>query len=303
MKLSILTATYNRGYLLGNLYKSIVDNLYNKLDVEWIIMDDGSTDNTKEIVEKFKNAEHLEIRYFKQENQGKMQAINNLIKYVTGELVMDCDSDDYFVKNAFKQIYDKKDILLKDNNLYGLIFLKNESHNKLSGNRFDNENNVTTMFDMYFKDGILGEKIIVFKTDIRKKYNHELVDGEKFITEARMYHKMDDNYGVKCFNIVIVEGKYLESGYTSNINQTFIKYPNGYFCYFREILEKDMKKAKLNKRLYAVKHYILFSYIAKKRIILKDINSLINRVLIVMLYIPGIYKSKKFVKEICHGKY
>lgn len=126
MKLSILTATYNRANYLTKLYKSIVDNLCDNVEIEWLIMDDGSDDNTEEVVKRFLNTENLEIKFYKQENQGKMQALNNLINYVTGELLMDCDSDDYFVENAFKEIYNKKDVLLNDPKLYGLIFLKNE---------------------------------------------------------------------------------------------------------------------------------------------------------------------------------
>lgn len=302
MKLSILTATYNRANYLQNLYESIVNNLINEMSIEWLIMDDGSSDNTSELVEKLikfaqnsYSTEQLEIKYYKQENQGKMRAINNLIAYVTGELVMDCDSDDCFVNNAFQRIYEKKDILLSDDSLYGLIFLKNETSDKLSGNRFEKENENTTMFDMYFKNGIIGEKIIVFKTSIRVKYKHELVDNEKFVTEARMYHKMDEDYKVKCFNEVLVQGEYLETGYTNNIIEAFKKSPKGYFEYFKEILEKNMKGVKWSKRLYALKHFILFKELCGYKKI--KINNLSNQILYYILLVPGKIKTKFTIKD------
>ena len=302
MKLSILTATYNRANYLQKLYESIVDNLIDEMDIEWLIMNDGSSDNTNEVIEaiELKNNElypsnHFEIKFFTQQNQGKMSAINNLMQYVTGELVMDCDSDDAFVNNAFRKIYEKKDILLSDRSLYGLIFLKNESSNKLSGNKFEKENEKTTMFDMYFKQGITGEKIIVFNTDIRKKYKHELIDDEKFITEARMYHKMDENYKVKCFNEVLVQGEYLDTGYTHNIIETFKKSPKGYFEYFKEILQKNMTNVKWSKRLYALKHLILFKELCGyKRV---RINNLSNQILYYILLIPGKIKTKITIKD------
>lgn len=183
MKLSILTATYNRANYLNKLFESILDNVIDELDIEWLIMDDGSIDNTSDIIENIKEkaynsieTNHFEIKAFKQENQGKMRAINNLIEYVTGELVMTCDSDDYFVTDAFKRINEKKDLLLNENDLYALAFLKNETPQKLSGNQFEKENEETTMFDLYFKHGITGEKILVFKTEIRKKYMHEVIE-------------------------------------------------------------------------------------------------------------------------------
>ena len=63
-----------------------------------------------------------------------------------------------------------------------------------------------------------------------------------------------------------------------------------------------MKKVSLNKRLYAIKHYILFSYLSKRKIIIKDIKNFNNVILILMLYIPGIFKSKKLKKEISYGE-
>lgn len=295
IKLSILTATYNRANFLEILYKSIVDNLYDRMDIEWLIMDDGSEDNTQEIIKNFIEKNHLEIKTFKQSNSGKMQAINNLMEHVTGELVMVCDSDDHFENDAFKQIYNKRDILLQDDSLYGLVFLKNESPNKLSGNKFKNENMKTKMFDMYFKDSITGEKAIVFKTEIRKKYKHELEKNEKFITEARMFYKIDDKYSVKCYNIVIEEGMYQSDGYTKNISSTFLKYPKGYFQYFKEILEKPMNGVKLNKRLYALKHYILFKELCHYKKI--RINNISNQILYYFLIIPGKIMTKIKLKH------
>ena len=77
------------------------------------------------------------------------------------------------------------------------------------------------MFDLYFKKDIQGEKILVFNANIRKKFKHELEENEKFVTEARMYHKMDDNYKILCINEVIEIGDYQDDGYTQNIVETF----------------------------------------------------------------------------------
>ena len=75
------------------------------------------------------------------------------------------------------------------------------------------------MFDLYFKDDIQGEKIIVFNSKIRKQYYHILEKDEKFITEARMYHKMDEKYKLLAINEIIEQGSYIEDGYTKNINK------------------------------------------------------------------------------------
>lgn len=124
MRLSILTATYNRGELLKNIYKSIIRNLNQEIEPEWIIVDDGSTDNTKNIVNELIFRNKFKIKYFWQENSGKMAAINKAVDMSTGELIVDCDSDDYFSEESFNKIKKNAEKLLKDNDLYALCFLK-----------------------------------------------------------------------------------------------------------------------------------------------------------------------------------
>lgn len=294
MKLSILTATYNRASFLEKLYKSIINNLDSGLDVEWLIMDDGSQDETPVVVKTFIDEKKVEIKYSKQENQGKMVAINNLMEYVTGDLIVDCDSDDYFAPNAFKTI--KAEFEQTDSkNLYGICFLKQKENGKIDGTSF--KNSTSTMFDLYFKEAALGEKCLVYYANVRKKYRHELEHNEKFITEARMYHKMDEEYKIKCVNESITIGDYQENGYTSNILKTFKTSPYGYLKYFEEILQKDFKGVTWNKRLYVIKHYILFLVITKEKFNLKQIKNLFNKILLIILFIPGKIESKKFIKK------
>lgn len=267
MKLSILTATYNRVKLLERLYKSILDNIEtSNLKVEWIIINDGSTDNTEEVIEKFVLENKIEIKYLYQENSGKMSAINRGMEEVRGELVVDCDSDDFFAINAFKVIEQNYLKLLENERLYALCFLKQDFEGNISGRKFDIKYTESTMFDLYFKQDIQGEKILVFNTKIRKKFKHELEQNEKFITEARMYHKMDEKYNILCINEVVEIGEYREDGYTKNIIDTFKKYPNGYFKYFNEILKRGTRGVLLKKKIYIWKHFFLFFALKIKKI-------------------------------------
>ena len=263
MKLSILTATYNRADYLEKLYKSILDNIEtSNLKTEWIIINDGSTDNTEEVIEKFVLENKIEIKYLFQENSGKMVAINRGMEEVTGELVVDCDSDDFFAINAFKVIEQNASKLSDNERIYALCFLKQDLFGNVSGKKFTTDYMESTMFDLYFKQNIQGEKILVFNTKIRKKFKHELEENEKFITEARMYHKMDENHKILCINEAIEIGDYKEDGYTKNIIKTFKTNPNGYYNYFKEILQKDMRGVLFKKKLYILKHLIYF-YILK----------------------------------------
>ena len=171
-----------------------------------------------------------------------------------------------------------------------MCFLKNDQNGNNMGNNF--KNNETTMFDLYFKEGETGEKAIVFFANVRKKYRHELEHGEKFITEARMYHKIDEKYKMICINKPIMICEYQKEGYTKNITKEFIQNKYGYFEYFKEIMQKDMRNVLFSKRLYAIKHYILFEYLTKPKKKIGNIKSLENKLLYLLLYIPGIIKSK-----------
>ena len=288
MKISVLTPTYNRGILLKKLYQSLLENSNYGVDIEWLIMNDGSTDQTDKIVKEFSN-DKIEIKYYKQENNGKMIAINNLVKEATGDLIVDCDSDDYFTKDAFKIIEKVYEENKERKDIYGLCFLKYDQNGNNLGQNFKNIQ--TTMFDLYFKEGETGEKAIVFLAKVRKQYKHKLERNEKFTTEARMYHEMDLKYKIICINKPIMICEYQQNGYTKNIKKQFKENPYGYYKYFKEILERDMKKVTFKKRVYAIKHYILFEYLTKEYAI-KNIKSFKNKLLYFLLFIPGIIKSR-----------
>ncbi len=294
MKLSILTATYNRAVFLPKLYKSIKENLKHNITPEWIIVDDGSIDDTKSIVQSFIDENKVIIKYLYQKNSGKMVAINEAVKMATGDLIVDCDSDDCFVNNSFEIIEKNAEKILNNEKFYGLVFLKREENGEISGKEFASKEQITTMFDLYFKEDIGGEKIIVYNSKIRKMFSHQLENNENFITEARMYHKMDEKYKLIAINEVIEQGSYIEDGYTKNINKTFKSNPYGYYMYFKELLEKNMKGVKFSKRLYAIKHYILFSYLTGNKFNSNVIKDVLNKFLYIILYLPGMMKSKRF---------
>lgn len=292
MKISILTTTYNRKHTLPKLYESLKQNLKHNIDFEWLIMDDGSKDNTIELINEYILENKFKIKYFSQKNQGKMQALNNLVPNATGELIVEIDSDDYFTEDALKIISDKYEYIKNDENIYAMVFLKQAINAKT--NFFDKDNYKTKIFDLYFKHGFIGDTTIVFKADIRKKYIHKLEKNEKFITEARMYNEIEKKYDVIYFKNYISVCEYLEEGYSKNIKEQFLQNPLGYYYYFKEMFEMDLKGVLLKKRLYIIKHYILFSYLSNQKHILKNVKGIINKILTLVLYIPGIIKSYFF---------
>lgn len=97
MKFTIFTPTYNRAYILPKLYQSLLRQ--SNKDFEWLVIDDGSTDNTETLVQKYINENKIPIRYYLQKNQGKHIAINKALNLANGEYIVTVDSDDYIVDN------------------------------------------------------------------------------------------------------------------------------------------------------------------------------------------------------------
>lgn len=290
MKISVLTPTYNRANLLKRVYKSLIQNSKYNVDIEWLIMDDGSTDSTKEVVQAFYEEKIINVKYNYQKNQGKMVAINNLVEKAEGDFIIECDSDDYFTEDAFKIIKEEYEKNKENTKVYAICFLKYDINGKNMGNSFKKPE--TTMFDLYFKEGENGEKALVFFANIRKKYKYKLEHGERFVTEARMYHEMDEKYYIICVDKPIIVCEYQDEGYTKNIARQFKENPYGYYEYFKEILEHDFSGVSFNKRLYAIKHYIFFGYLTKQYQS-KNIKNFTNKLLYHILLLPGIIKSRK----------
>ena len=256
----------------------------------------GSTDQTNNIINNFidevQENKYIEIKYFYQKNSGKMTALNNLMEYVSeSDLLIECDSDDYFTNNAFKIILEKYELIKNKENIYGLCFLKNDENLCNIGNLFKNNNYESNMFNLYFKDGLIGDKSLVYITKIRKQFKYKLEKNEKFITEARMFNEIDKKYNIICFNEPIMICKYLDEGYSKNIKNLFLENPYGYYEYFKQILNFDMNGVLFSKRIYAIKHFILFNYLTKNKKPLKNIKGFLNKFLFIILYIPGVIKS------------
>ena len=111
-----------------------------------------------------------------------------------------------------------------------------------------------------------------------------------------MHHQMDEKYKIIGINQPIMICEYQEEGYTKNITNQFKENPYGYYEYFKEILQKDFKGVKFSKRLYVIKHYILFTTLTKKKNPIKNIKGRLNKLLVILLYGPGRMKTKKMFK-------
>lgn len=231
-KITVFTPTYNRAYILENLYRSLQRQSYG--DFEWLVVDDGSCDGTEALFDRWRREENpFPIRYVRQENGGKCRAINHGLKLARGELFFTVDSDDYLTDDALEKVARWEAELPKDQKYCGfagnLGTAPNVTPNKpLPGDFFDG-----TAFDRY---GIVdGERASVFYTDIHRRYLYPEFPGEKFMTEAVTWNRMaNDGYRMRFFNDIIWIFEYKDDGLTRSGYDLFLRNPQGTGLFFRE---------------------------------------------------------------------
>lgn len=166
-KLTIFTPTYNRAHTLPRTYESLCKQK-NK-DFVWLIIDDGSSDNTEELVKNWqKENSDFTIEYVKKENGGMHTAHNVAYKNIHTELNMCIDSDDCIAENAVEKILNKWD-KIREQGYAGIIGLDADFNGKVIGKEFPVDMKETTLSSYYTKGGF-GDKKLVYRTDVIQKY-------------------------------------------------------------------------------------------------------------------------------------
>lgn len=229
-RLTIFTPTYNRAYILPQLYTSLIQQTNSNF--EWLIVDDGSVDNTRELVKKWTDENLIKIRYIRQENGGKMKAHNTGVQNTDTELFFCVDSDDYIVDTAVDTIMNKWDSLPEDEKkmLAGMVGYRGFSIDKPIGHEFPKNLERDTLNGFYQK-GLSGDTSLIFRTDVIKKYPFPIIGDEKFITEAYVYDQIDRKYQLYAVPSVLTICEYREDGLTQNLLKVTFRNPCGYVAY------------------------------------------------------------------------
>ncbi|WP_373598232.1 glycosyltransferase family A protein [Paraclostridium bifermentans] len=241
--LTIFTPTYNRANLLDQLYNSL-KNQTNK-DFTWLIVDDGSKDNTEEVINKYKSENIIEIEYIKQKNGGKHRAFNKGIENCKTAAFICVDSDDYIVDDAVEKIINRYNSIKDDENIAGIAGLCIDKQNNILGGKYPKEGLISDTMNIRDVYGLPGEPEI-YKTHILKKYRFEEFDNEKFITEAILFDKLTSEKKIKYFNDILMVKEYLEGGLTDHQLKIRIDSINGTKTYYNQRMNlSQMKKAKI----------------------------------------------------------
>lgn len=258
---TIFTPTYNRARLLKRLYESLKEQ--SDKDFEWIIVDDGSKDNTEEVVQGFIKEKSIPIKYLKKENEGKHIAINVGCDMAEGELFFIVDSDDYIPKEAIEEV--KRDWKKYRNNtgIAGLVYLKAWENGNLMGRKFEKDEFISNHVKEYNKGGVWGEKLKILRTEIFRKNKFPKYENEKYVGEHVLWIEVSRKYDLVYINKVLYIAEYLEDGLTMAGRKLRIENPLGGIKGAQVLMQKDMcLKLRIKNNLL----YSAYSFFAEKSI-------------------------------------
>ena len=278
-KLTIFTPAYNRAHTLVRTYESL-RNQTNQSFI-WLIIDDGSEDNTRELCEKWMNENNaFDIKYIYKENGGMHTAHNVAYRNITTELNTCIDSDDAMPKDAVEKILNKWEEV-RDKGYAGIIALDADmSDGKVIGKGFPDGLQDTTVVG-YYAAGGSGDKKLIYRTDIINQYpEYPVFEGEKYFSLAYKYRLIDQVYKMAVLNEIVCLVEYQEDGSTNNMIHQYYKNPKG-FAFWRKICINY--PASFKRVVIDSIHYVAESKIANNKTYIKESPNKIMTILAIPL--------------------
>lgn len=257
--LTVFTPAYNRAHTLGRTYESLLAQ--DNKDFVWLIVDDGSADETAQLVRAWqKNDNGFEIRYVYKENGGMHTAHNTAYENIDTELNVCIDSDDMLSAGAVKKILAKW-AQVKEKGYAGIVGLDADFDGNIIGCAFPEGMTETTLTG-YYAAGGSGDKKLVYRTDVINQYPpYPVFEGEKYVALAYKYRLIDQDYKLAVLNEVLCDVEYQADGSSMNMWSQYRKNPQG-FAFWRVVQAQSYtSKAELVKNTI---HYCSSKILARR---------------------------------------
>lgn len=223
--LTILTPSYNRGHCLPRLYESLKRQTNRQF--EWLLVDDGSVDDTEDLVKEWQKEEQVKLRYLRKENGGKHTALNMGIAVIEAELTFIVDSDDWLPEDAVETILRYHGRFKGKKDICGYSFLRFYPNGTVNEAFFPEDEKVDTYVNVRINGNIGGDKAEVFFTQVLKRYPFPVFGKERFLPEDLVWVEMSGPYKMVHINACIYISEYLEGGLTKSGRKMKLHSPRG----------------------------------------------------------------------------
>ncbi|MBQ7856522.1 MAG: glycosyltransferase family 2 protein [Alistipes sp.] len=230
---TVFTPTYNRAYILPQLYESLCRQT--SKNFEWLVVDDGSTDNTEELFKVFVAEQKIVVRYYKHPNGGKHRAINAGVKLAEGELFFIVDSDDYLTNDAVAWIESRYADIRGDETFAGLSGFRQTSSGERIGGELSFDYLDCSALDLRMRYHVAGDMAEIYRRDVLREFPFDEIEDEKFCPEALVWNRIALRYKVRWINYGIYVCEYLPDGLTARITRIRMKSPQSAKRYYAEL--------------------------------------------------------------------
>lgn len=293
--LTVFTPAYNRDYSIHLCYESLLRQT--SKDFVWLVIDDGSTDNTAQLIKEWQKKDNgFEIRYVYKENGGMHTAHNSAYENMDTELSVCIDSDDYMTDDAVEKIvacWEKH----RDEKYAGIIALDILEGGKVIGTELETDRVDTTLGGFYQRGG-KGDKKLIYRNDVMNKYPpYPTFEGEKYVSLAYKYEKADKEYTLVILNEPVCVVEYQQDGSSTNMFRQYLRNPKGFAFARKESMKCNFNKKDVFRNCI---HYVSSSIISRNGKFIKESPKKLMTILAVpfgvllTLYIKS--KSKAYMK-------
>jgi glycosyltransferase involved in cell wall biosynthesis len=206
------------------------------MDFEWIVINDGSTDATEETVRTWMEMSLFPIRYYRQERGGKYRAYNVALIMAKGDYFVTLDSDDYFLPYSIEQFYEVIPAIEMEKNCCGCIALKQYEDGRIVGTELPQQPPYITLYALN-NIGYGGERTLLYKTNILRRFPFPEVENEIFVTEAVVYDQLDTYYTCFLYNRPLQVYERQKDGMTANFFWYMRNSPTGFKVFYRKRID------------------------------------------------------------------
>lgn len=235
MLVTIFTPTYNRAQLLPRVFESLKQQ--DCLDFEWIVVDDGSTDDTEQVIHSLMTENvSFPIFYIKKENGGKHSAVNIGVTKAKGILFFIVDSDDYLPSNAIRIVTEEWKLIQNEDSFCGVAGLDCYIDGRIVGSGLGRNQLNCNAMEIRYKYHVTGDLKEVFLTKILKAYPFPEIPNERFCPEQLNWFRIAQKYQLHYFNKPIYIVEYLEGGLTDGITSARMNSPIASCMTYQEML-------------------------------------------------------------------